>query len=393
MTCNCREAVHQWIAESSVSIADRAVRELEALVGVSTPSGDVEGANEAAAIAAALLPDGAEVERPPCSSPDHAPDLLARVRGNGTGRILLLGHLDTVVAHAAHRPLEADPEDPDKLYGSGTVDMKGGDVLALGVLRALTTRPELFAEVALLLVVDEEWRVGPFAHVDRFAGFDACLCFEAGELTRDGDDAVVVKRKAAGTVEVLATGRSAHSGAAPDKGRNALLALAAAAQAIAAEHDPQGPDHLTAVPTVIGSGDAFNVVPAAGRLIADVRADRLDAFARVLDAVPAEVGGATLTAGLAREWPGMDARTATAPLLQRAGELLGRPVIAADRGGASDASHFAATIPVTVDGLGPRGGAAHNPGEFVRVSSLRSRAEVALAVALAALDVSPRTSL
>jgi glutamate carboxypeptidase len=393
MTCNCREAVDQWIAESSVSIADRAVRELEALVGVSTPSGDVEGANEAAAIAAALLPDGAEVERPPCSSPGHAPDLLARVRGNGTRRILLLGHLDTVVAHDAHRPLEADPEDPNKLYGSGTVDMKGGDVLALGVLRALTTRPELFAEVALLLVVDEEWRVGPFAHVDRFAGFDACLCFEAGELTRDGDDAVVVKRKAAGTVEVLATGRSAHSGAAPDKGRNALLALAAAAQAIAAEHDPQGPDHLTAVPTVIRSGDAFNVVPAAGRLIADVRADRLDAFARVLDAVPAEVGGATLTAGLAREWPGMDARAATAPLLQRAGDLLGRPVIAADRGGASDASHFAATIPMTVDGLGPRGGAAHNPGEFVQVSSLRSRAEVALAVALAALDVSPRTSL
>jgi glutamate carboxypeptidase len=385
MTCNCREAVDQWIADSSVSIADRAVRELEALVGVSTPSGDVEGANEAAAIAAALLPDGAEVERPPCSSPDHAPDLLARVRGNGTRRLLLLGHLDTVVAHDQHRPLEADPEDPNKLYGSGTVDMKGGDVLALGVMRALTGRPELFAEVALLLVVDEEWRVGPFAHVDRFAGYDACLCFEAGELTKDGDDAVVVKRKAAGTVEVLATGRSAHSGAAPDKGRNALLALAAAARAIAAEHDPQGPDHLTAVPTVIRSGDAFNVVPAAGRLIADVRADRLDAFARVLQAVPADVGGATLTAGLAREWPGMDARAATAPLLERAGDLLGRPVIAADRGGASDASHFAATIPLTVDGLGPRGGAAHNPGEFVRVSSLRSRAEVALAVALAAL--------
>ncbi|MCW2984958.1 MAG: family metallopeptidase, partial [Conexibacter sp.] len=60
----------------------------------------------------------------------------------------------------------------------------------------------------------------------------------------------------------------------------------------------------------------------------------------------------------------------------------------ADRGGASDASHFAATIPLTVDGLGPRGGAAHNPGEFVLASSLRTRAEVALAVALAALDLS-----
>jgi glutamate carboxypeptidase len=374
--------------QRAVAIADRAVRELDALVGVSSPSGDVKGAQEAAAVAAALLPDGAEVEHVPCSSPDHAADLIARVRGTGTGRVLLLGHLDTVVAHAEHRPLEPDPEDPDKLYGSGTIDMKGGDVLALGVLRALAAQPERFAEVALLLVVDEEWRIGPFGHVDRFAGFDACLCFEAGELDADGNDAVVVKRKAAGTVEVLATGRSAHSGSAPDKGRNALLALASAAQAIAAQHDPQGPDHLTAVPTVVRSGDAFNVVPAAGRLIADVRADRLEAFARVLDAVPAEVGGATLSVGLAREWPGMDAGVSPGPRLPRAGELLGRPVVAADRGGASDASHFAATIPLTVDGLGPRGGGAHNPGEFVRITSLRSRAEVALAVALAALELS-----
>lgn len=380
--------MEKWIAESAGSIAERAVRHLEALVGVSTPSGDAGGAVEAAAIAAALLPDGAVIERPPCSSPDHAPDLLARVTGTGAGRILLLGHLDTVVAHAEHKPLTADPTDPDRLYGSGTVDMKGGDVLALGVLDALAARPELFAEVALLLVMDEEWRVGPFTHVPAFAHYDACLCFEAGELTPDGDDAVVVKRKAAGTVEITAHGRSAHSGAAPDRGRNALLALAAAAQAVAAQHDPHGPDHLTAVPTVVRSGDAFNVVPAAGTLIADVRADRLDAFARVLDAVPAEVGGATLTARLQREWPGMDARAATAPLLEHASSLLGRPVVGAHRGGASDASHFASAIPLTVDGLGPRGGAAHNPGEFVLASSLRSRAEVALAVALAALAAS-----
>ena len=376
----------QWIAERARAIAARAERELEALVGVSTPSGDVRGAQEAAAIAAALAPDEAQIEHVACSSPDHAPDLVARVTGSGAGRVLLLGHLDTVIAHAEHRPLERDPDDPDLLYGSGAVDMKGGDVLALGVLGALAARPELFAEVALLLVVDEEWRVGPFSHVERFAGFDACLCFEAGELDADGHDAVVVKRKAAGTVEVLATGRAAHSGSAPDKGVNALLALAGAAQAIAACHDPHGPDHLSAVPTVVRSGDAFNVVPAAGQLIADVRADRLDAFQRVLDAVPADVGGATLAAGLAREWPGMDAREATGPLLERATALLGRPITPAHRGGASDASHFAATIPLTVDGLGPRGGAAHNPGEFVRASSLHTRAEVALAMALAALD-------
>ena len=140
--------------------------------------GDVPGANECVAVAAALLPDGATVERPACSSPDHAPDLLARIQGTGTGRVLLLGHVDTVHAHAAHQPLRRED---GKLFGCGTVDMKGGDVLALGVLRALAQRPDLYAEVALLLVCDEEWRTAPFQHGPSFAGWDACLCFEAGE--------------------------------------------------------------------------------------------------------------------------------------------------------------------------------------------------------------------
>ncbi len=372
-----------WIEERAAAIAARAERELEALVAVSSPSGDIHGAEEAAAVCAALLPDGACVERVPCSTPDHAPDLIARVAGEGRARILLLGHVDTVVAHAEHRPLTRHGE---RLLGSGSVDMKGGVVLALGVLRALAQRPELFEEVALLLVCDEEWRVGQFTHADQFPGFDACLCFEAGQVNGDGEDEVVVKRKAAGTLEVHAHGRSAHSGSAPDRGINALLAMAQAAQAVAACHDPDGPDHLTAVPTVARSGEAFNVVPAAAQLVCDLRADTLTAFEAVVAAVPSEIGGATLEAQLLRCWPGMDSREATAPVLAGASALLGRPLRAGARGGASDASHFAATMPLTIDGLGPRGGGAHAPHEHVLTSSLRSRAEVALAVALAVLQ-------
>jgi glutamate carboxypeptidase len=385
MACKGTEPVDAWIQQHAATIAGRAERELEALVAVSSPSGDVRGAEEAAAVAAALGPGQATVERLPCSSPDHAPDLLLRMTGSGSRRILLLGHLDTVVPHAGHLPLRRDG---DRLVGSGAVDMKGGDVLALGVLRALAGRREEIAEVALLLVCDEEWRVGPFAHVDRFAGWDACLCFEAGQLAEDGLDAVVVRRKAAGTVRVTAEGRSAHSGSAPDKGVNALLALAGAAQAVAARHDPRGPHHLTAVPTVLHSGDAFNVVPAQGELICDVRADSLEALHEVLDAVPAAAGGATLEAQLVRQWPGMDSRGATTELLERAALALGRPLVGGARGGASDASHFAATIPLTVDGLGPRGGGAHAPHEYVLAESLRSRAEVALALTDGALRAS-----
>jgi glutamate carboxypeptidase len=84
----------------------------------------------------------------------------------------------------------------------------------------------------------------------------------------------------------------------------------------------------------------------------------------------------------------MHSEAQVAPVLERASAMLGRPVVGARRGGASDASHFAAHIPVTLDGLGPRGGKAHNPGEFVLEASLCPRAEVALAVTDAALQLS-----
>ena len=89
---------------------------------------------------------------------------------------------------------------------------------------------------------------------------------------------------------------------------------------------------------------------------------------------------------MVRLWPGMDSTAHTGPLLERASAALGEPIIAMHRGGASDASHFAAAIPVTVDGLGPRGGAAHNPEEYIVEESLATRAAVALALAQAALD-------
>jgi glutamate carboxypeptidase len=372
----------QWIRTEAARVAARFERDLAALVAVSSPSGDAVGFEECAAVAAALAPEEASVERPACSSPDHAPDLLLRLRGTGHVRLLLVGHLDTVHAHDRHRPLERTG---DRLVGSGSVDMKGGDVFALAVLRALASRRADFDEVALLLVGDEEWRCAPFVHVDRFAGWDACLCFEAGQLA-DRDEAVVVKRKGASTIRIDARGRAAHSGSAPDDGANALLALSAAATAVAARHDPAGPDHVSAVPTVIRSGDAFNVVPDSGQLLCDVRADSLEAIDAVAGAVPRDVGRARLQTELLRRWPPMDSREATAGLLARAADAAGRRIVASGRGGASDASHFAPAIALTVDGLGPRGGAAHSAGEHVVVDSVQPRAEIALALTLAALD-------
>jgi glutamate carboxypeptidase len=374
--------VDEFIARAAHQIAGHAERELEALVAVSSPSGDLGGAEEAIAVCAAMLPAEASVERVPCSTPGSAEDMISRLRGSGSRRLLLLGHLDTVIGHNDHGPLRRDG---NRLYGPGTVDMKGGVVLALGVARVLAQRPELFSELALLLVTDEEWRIHEFAHIERFSGYDACLCFEAGERGPHGEEGVVVRRKAAGTLRVTAAGRPAHSGSAPDAGANALLALAHAARTLASRHEPEGEDRLSVVPTMLRSGNAFNVVPGDGELVFDLRANRVAAFDPVQAAVPEQLDGVRLEARMERLWPGMDSREVTLELLGRASGLLGRPVIGTHRGGASDASHFAPAIPLTVDGLGPRGGGAHTPQEFVLASSLRERAEVAVAVAAEAL--------
>lgn len=371
------------LLDGAARVAADAAAVLGPLVDCSSPSGDVEAHERCVAIVADWLPATAIVERIPCSTPGFAPDLLARLTGTGRGRIVLLGHLDTVIPHEQHQPLRRDG---DRWDGSGTFDMKGGDALAIGVLRVLADHPERYAEVALLLVADEEWRVAPFGHGARFEGWDACLCFEGGERTDDGDEAVVVRRKAAASIHVTASGRAAHAGSKPDDGRNALLALARTALLLAEQHDPAGPDRLSVVPTIIESGLALNVVPDAGELTCDLRADDVTAIERVLERLPRTLDEVALSPRFGRVWPGMDHRAEAAPLLERAGAVLGRPIVAASRGGASDASHLAAWVQVAVDGLGPLGGGAHAIDEHVDGGTLEARAAVALALVAAVLE-------
>src|SRR5680860_1349327 len=113
--------MNAWVASAAEQIAARAARDLEALVAVSSPSGDVDGAEECIALVGALAPPEAAIERLSCSSPNHADDVVLRLSGSGGRRLLLLGHLDTVVGHDSHHPLERDG---DRLVGPGSIDMK-----------------------------------------------------------------------------------------------------------------------------------------------------------------------------------------------------------------------------------------------------------------------------
>ena len=311
------------------------------------------------------FPDEAEIERPPCSTPASRPTCWRPSRGTGSGRVLLLGHLDTVVAHAEHRPLERHD---GKLVGSGTVDMKGGVALALGVMRALAAVPESFAELSLL-----DGRRRGVAH-RRLRPRPALRRLRRLPLLRGGPARARAgrrrwwrsarPRRRCGSV---ARGVAAHSGSSPEKGRNALLALGEVARRVAALNDPAGPERLTAMPTVLHSRRRLQRRPAEGELVCDLRAERLEAFEPVLDAVPGERrrgrdrGGAGPAAG-----PGWTAASWSPSGSPRpAAELLGAPVRVGGRGGASDASHMAEHVALTVDGLGPRGGHAHHPDEFV----------------------------
>jgi acetylornithine deacetylase len=111
-------------------------------------------------------PDAAELGRHRAfvpAWPDYAgrPNVVATRRGRGSGRRLILnGHTDVVpvddVGKWTRDPWGAAVEG-DRVYGRGTVDMKGGCVVALGCLEILEELGvELAGDVAVHFVVDEE---------------------------------------------------------------------------------------------------------------------------------------------------------------------------------------------------------------------------------------------
>ena len=95
--------------------------------------------------------------------PDYAgrPNVVGTLRGRGGGRRLILnGHTDVVPVDEPERwtrdPWHAEV-DGDRVYGRGTVDMKGGCVIALACLEILQELGlELAGDVAAHFVVDEE---------------------------------------------------------------------------------------------------------------------------------------------------------------------------------------------------------------------------------------------
>jgi acetylornithine deacetylase len=130
--------------------------------------------------------------------------VIARRRGKGKGRsILLTGHTDTVsVENMKGDPFDARIEN-GRLYGRGSIDMKGGLAAILGAAAALRDQP-LDGDVWLGFVTDEE-----YASI----GMDALVRLihpNAAILTEPTEDEIVLAHKGFAWLTLTTIGKAAH---------------------------------------------------------------------------------------------------------------------------------------------------------------------------------------
>jgi glutamate carboxypeptidase len=340
------------------------VERLARLCAIDSPTGHLEGLDACATMI------GGWAERSGCAV-DLLPSpvgihVVARTPGTGAGRILLLGHHDTVfpTGTAAARPLRVEGE---RALGPGVADMKGGVLVGLAALERLVGGG---VGVELHSVPDEEARnVAPFT-LATMHGADAALCLECGRAS----GAIVTSRKAGCWITVTAHGVPAHAGTSPDEGRSALRALARELLRIEDELHHARPG-MTAVATQLHSGDVKNTVPAEAWGVIDLRAADEPDLDFALDRIRA-VGshdGVVFAFSDDRGFPPMQRAPALTGATLRALAAQGQPSLEEAAGGVSDGSWTSHIGVPTVDGLGPVGGEDHTEREWIDLSSVEPR--------------------
>lgn len=354
-------------------------RLLEKLVAIDSGTGDADGLAAVAALdAAALKALGAAVKMVPPAAPAIGDNLVATLTGTGKGRILLISHMDTVFHHgdAAKRPPHWEG---DHYVGPGAGDDKSGAVTAICALRALqATGFRDYARIDLLLNASEETgSLGSRDLIRRMAGAsDLVINLERGVPT----DRALVARKGSAVLSFDFTGRAAHSGLEPEKGRNAALEAARVALLVAALGD--APKKTSVTVDILAGGDKTNVVPDRAILKADVRAftaaefDRVESAAAAIAAHPG-IDGVTITSALQRNFPPWPRVPATEAVLARANLLyaeLGRTLVATEVGSSADANYAAESGTPVIDGFGMEGGGAHTADDYADLATLTPRA-------------------
>lgn len=303
--------------------------------------------------------------------------LVARRAGSGTARLLLLGHLDTVYPRGW---TETHPftVEGDRAHGPGTADMKGGLLTGFYALAALCAAGfDRFAEIAFLLNSDEEiGSPSSKALIQREAqGRTAVLVLEPGR--ENGD--IVSARKGLASFTLRVQGRSAHAGVEMHKGRSAVLELAHQIVALQALNGTVPGATLNV--GVVQGGTRPNVVPAEASAQIDVRAFERASLDAIIAAMHECVAHTTVPETTATLEGGvthgpMEKTAATLRLLEWCGaaaQEAGFTLCDAATGGGSDGNTTAALGVPTLDGLGPVGGLAHSPGEYIEIPSIVPR--------------------
>jgi glutamate carboxypeptidase len=305
--------------------------------------------------------------------------------------ILMIGHMDTVFdpGTVAARPYRTEGS---IAYGPGVSDMKGGlltGLYALKVLRELAGGAAGSGWVPagrIVFVANPDEEIGsPVSTpvIKRLAAdADTALVLECARANGD----FVSSRKGILDVELRITGRAAHAGVEPEKGRSALLE---AAHKVIALHalDGRWPG-VTVNAGVIHGGTRPNVVTERCTIQVDVRAVERETLEAAEAAVREIAASSTVpdtsceVVPMARWWP-MEKLERSSRLVEHTIALaagLGFETKDAATGGASDANTTAGMGVASIDGLGPIGGNDHAPSEYLEIDSIAPR--TALVVAL-----------
>ena len=367
---------------------------LERAVDIDSGTGDAAGA---AKVQALLVPRlralGATIETVAAEAAGLGDNVVARIDGTGSARILIIAHVDTVfpAGTAAERPYRSDGA---RAYGPGVSDEKAGAievVVALKLLHDLGARN--YKRITLLIETSEEQGSPGTRHlIDRLLhDADVELNMEPG----DAPDAITVWRKGSATIHLTVHGRAAHAGVAPQDGRNAAVELIHQLKTI--DRFPQSGDGLTVNLTTLKAGDRVNVIPDLASADINYRVRSADQFATVQSAFAASakqrlVPDTTVEVSTTPAFPPLPENPATQRLAGQAKAIyagLGRELGMAGNGGASESALAAAAGVPALDGLGPVGGGFHSAREYLDLTTVTPRLYLLTKLIMAIGDAPP----
>lgn len=313
---------------------------------------------------------------------DHLRVVWSPAASRPTGRLLVLGHYDTVYPTGSldRMPFRVSG---GKAFGPGTYDMKAGIVQALFAFEALQElKLQVRHNIVFLWTSDEE------------IGSDSSRDLIEAEARRSHAVFVVepsfgphglikTSRKGVGTAELIVHGRSSHAGLEPEKGINAIHELSAQIARIEKWNGLRL--GITINADIVEGGSRSNVIPDHAKATIDLRAWRssdMHALEKRLHSLKPVHRGAQLEIRGGFDRPPLE-RKHSAELFARAKSLarqLGLSLGEAAAGGGSDGSFTAALGIPTLDGLGAVGGGAHSPSEHVLVKTMPQRAALLAAL-------------